>query len=57
MFAGRVYNEPPLPGLLAMWSINEQGRKNRLAEHVAVIVFGEIEDTTSGGKIFKRYER
>ena len=31
MFAGRVYNEAPLPGLLAMRAINEQGRKNRVA--------------------------
>ncbi len=51
MFAGRVYKETPLPGLLAMRSINEQGRKNRLAELVAVDRFVEsrfgikIEDT------------
>jgi hypothetical protein len=31
MFAGRVYNEAPLPGLLAMRAINEQGRNNRVA--------------------------
>ena len=31
MFAGRVYNETPLPGLMAMRAINEQGRTNRVA--------------------------
>jgi flavin-dependent dehydrogenase len=31
MFAGRVYQETPLPGLLAMRAINEQGRKDKAA--------------------------
>ena len=35
MFAGRVYEETPLPGLLAMRAINEQGRKNRVAHECA----------------------
>ncbi len=35
MFAGRVYNETPLPGLLAMRSINKEGRKKRVAHEVA----------------------
>jgi flavin-dependent dehydrogenase len=29
IFAGRVYNEPPLPGLMAMRSVNAQGRKSK----------------------------
>jgi FADH2-dependent halogenase len=36
MFAGRVYQETPLPGLLAMRAINEQGRKEKAAEEAAV---------------------
>jgi 1H-pyrrole-2-carbonyl-[peptidyl-carrier protein] brominase len=32
MFAGRVYDETPLPGLVAMRSINEQGRQARVAQ-------------------------
>ena len=35
MFAGRVYEESPLPGLLAMRAINEQGRKNTMAHECA----------------------
>lgn len=35
MFAGRVYQETPLPGLLAMRAINEQGRKEKAALNVA----------------------
>ena len=35
IFAGRVYDEPPLPGLLAMRFINEQGRKKRVAHEAA----------------------
>jgi hypothetical protein len=31
MFAGRVYQETPLPGLLAMRAINEHGRKEKAA--------------------------
>jgi flavin-dependent dehydrogenase len=35
MFAGRVYQETPLPGLLAMRAINEQGRKEKAALNAA----------------------
>jgi 1H-pyrrole-2-carbonyl-[peptidyl-carrier protein] brominase len=35
IFAGRVYNEPPLPGLLSMRLINEEGRKQRVAPEAA----------------------
>ena len=35
MFAGRVYTETPLPGLLAMRSINEQGRNKRVTHECA----------------------
>jgi len=35
MFAGRVYNETPLPGLMAMRSINEEGRTKRAAHECA----------------------
>jgi flavin-dependent dehydrogenase len=35
MFAGRVYDETPLRGLLAMRAINEQGRKNTMAHECA----------------------
>ncbi len=35
IFAGRVYNEPPLTGLLSMRLINEQGRKTKVAYKTA----------------------
>jgi len=35
MFAGRVYEETPLPGLVAMRAINERGRKNNVAHECA----------------------
>jgi 1H-pyrrole-2-carbonyl-[peptidyl-carrier protein] brominase len=35
MFAGRVYNETPLPGLVAMRAINERGRNKRVAHECA----------------------
>jgi len=35
MFAGRVYDETPLPGLLAMRAINEHGRRTRAAHECA----------------------
>ena len=35
MFAGRVYKETPLPGLLVMRSINEQRRKKRVTHECA----------------------
>ena len=35
IFAGRVYDQPPLPGLLAMRFINEHGRNKRVAEQAA----------------------
>ena len=31
MFAGRVYEETPLPGLVAMRAINDKGRNQRVA--------------------------
>ncbi len=38
LFAGRIYTETPLPGLLAMRSINEQGRRKEGTHECAGIV-------------------
>lgn len=35
LFAGRVYSDTPLPGLVALQAINEEGRKKRAAHECA----------------------